>query len=274
MAETDTRATLAGAKPRALRFGVRFESIGLVGVLGFLSACTVDGSVIDDLPCECAANYICVENRCVRVTPDGGGDAGPDGSGRDPALGDCLAGDPDTFDAIDEERWDHVDDGVGELSAMDGAFVTRVPADNVSAFSFLFARERVDLNSCAILIEMPLAQAGDGAVSFFSARITNQEGSIGFGVRSDEIRATYYDGSETMMVWAEPYDAAQHRWFALRGTDGDLLWLVSADGRDWREVARVSAPIALDALQPLFGIGADRDNPDIEARFDNYNNPI
>jgi hypothetical protein len=279
-----------------------------------LGACTVDGSVIDDLPCECADDFMCdvATNRCVPLggvgsdagspTPDarvdtappldaGVGDsrapdavarvdAGPDGGPdagplRDPDLGECIAGPADIFEIIDDERWGSTRDSVGMQSIDEGVFVTRIPAGNRSAYSFLFARERVDLSDCAAVIEMPLAQSGDDAVSFFSMRITNELGSIGFGVVRDELLADYYDGTETTLVWSADYDPEAHRWFAFRGDDGDLVWLLSADGRDWTEVGRRPAPIALDALQPLFGIGANSDNGSgIEARFDNYNNPL
>lgn len=266
-----------------------------------LAACTVDGSVIDDLPCECADDFVCdvTTNRCVPAgtqTPDaaiagdaaadadagpiGGLDAGPDsgpdsGPGRDPNPGECIAGAADLFTTIDEERWGSTTDSVGVQSIEDDVFVTEVPPDNRSAYSFLFARERVDIRDCAIVIEMPLAEPGVDGVAFFSARITNELGAIGIGVSGDELVADYYDGSDSVEVFTATYDPDAHRWFAFRGDAGQAVWLVSGDGREWTEVARIAAPIALDALQPLFGVGALRDNDSvIEARFDNYNNPL
>lgn len=270
-----------------------FYYLTLAGLM--LAACTVDGSVIDDLPCECADDFVCdlATNRCVPIGApadagpdvrnggtDGGPDAGPDtgpdtGPVRDPDLGDCLAGPPDLFTTIDEDRWGSTRDGVGVQTIQDGVFVTTVPANNRSAYSFLFARERVDLRDCTVVIEMPLAQPGEDAVSFFGMRITNELGSFGIGVEEDELVADYYDGTETTPVFSANYDPEVHRWFAFRGDAGDLIWLLSADGRDWTEVGRAPAPIALDDLQPLFGIGANRDSAsEIEARFDNYNNPL
>lgn len=277
-----------------------FYYLTLAGLM--LAGCTVDGSVIDDLPCDCADDFVCdlATNRCVPIgaltedggpdvrdggldlpdggpdLPDGGPDAGPDtGPVRDPDLGDCIAGPPDLFTTIDEERWGSTRDSVGVQTIEDGVFVTSIPANNRGAYSFLFARERVDLRDCTAVIEMPLAQPGEAAVSFFSMRITNALGSFGIGVEEDELVADYYDGEETTPVFSASYDPEVHRWFAFRGDAGDLIWLLSADGRDWTEVGRVPAPIALDDLQPLFGIGANRDNAsEIEARFDNYNNPL
>lgn len=271
-----------------------------------LVACTVDSSVIDDLPCECADGFVCdvASNRCVPVgqaMPDAGSDdvfnapdavdaaagldvGAPDASTdvgardagpvRDPLLGDCLAGSADIFTRIDSERWGSTTDTVGTQTIEDDVFVAGVPENNRSAYSFLFGRERVDLRECAILVEMPAAEVGEGGVSFFSARITNDEGQLGFGVERDTMHADYHDGTERVPIWSADYDPDEHRWFAFRGDAGELIWLISADGREWTEVGRVPAPIALDALQPLFGVGANRDNAtDVEGRFDNYNNP-
>ncbi|MFK8002009.1 MAG: hypothetical protein AB8H86_20605 [Polyangiales bacterium] len=279
-----------------------------------LAACTVDGNVIDDLPCECADDFVCdvTTNRCVPAGtqtpdaaivadagpdaadadagpiggpdaglgadsgPDGGPDSGPDsGPVRDPDLGECIAGAADLFSTIDDERWGSTRDSVGLQSIEDEVFVTQVPPDNRSAYSFLFARERVDIRDCAIVIEMPSAEPGVDGSAFFSARITNELGALGIGVSGDELVADYYNGRDSVEVFTATYDIAEHRWFAFRGDAGQAVWLVSGDGREWTEVARIAAPIDLDALQPLFGVGALRDNVDvIEARFDNYNNPL
>lgn len=289
-----------------------FYYLTLAGLV--LAACTVDGSVIDDLPCECADDFVCdvTTNRCVPAGaqmpdaaidgrdvgpdagvdtdagpiggpdagPDAGADSGPDGgpdSGpeRDPDLGECIAGAADLFTTIDEERWGSTRDSVGVQSIEDDVFVTQVPPDNRSAYSFLFARQRVDIRDCAIVVEMPLAEPSADGVAFFSARISNEVGALGIGVSGDELVADYYDGSDSVEVFTATYDITQHRWFAFRGDAGQAVWLVSGDGRQWTEVARIAAPIDLDALQPLFGVGALRDNVDvIEARFDNYNNPL
>ncbi|MEM6954362.1 MAG: hypothetical protein AAF645_01700 [Myxococcota bacterium] len=36
-------------------------------LLLLLSGCSVDGSVIDDLPCECAGGFVCAIDRRVRA---------------------------------------------------------------------------------------------------------------------------------------------------------------------------------------------------------------
>ena len=79
-----------------------------VSLLLTFSACLVDGSVIDQLPCDCAPGFVCVtaSDRCV-----------PAGEGPDPDLGDCLAGEPDGFGEaeLDLERWGTTTDNEAEI---------------------------------------------------------------------------------------------------------------------------------------------------------------
>ncbi|MEM1029220.1 MAG: hypothetical protein AAGN82_02670 [Myxococcota bacterium] len=225
-----------------------------------------------------------------------GATGGTGGKGVDDiVLPACAVGPSDDFTGmnLDEARWERwyaPDAQTSEVAGrVDDAFIVEViqPIGTYngtgifSRFSPQNDAEAGDLAACAFTVRVEPAHAVPGS----SVVMSTDHGVGPDGVRrlnlileGGALRAEIERGDEQRQFLASvPYNPEDHRWWGIMGqaggTEAELVFAVSANGREWSAVARVPFPFTTKVRTVAVGAGATGEATAGATIFDDINLP-
>jgi hypothetical protein len=221
----------------------------LVALALVLAACNADSGLPSGTRCDdgvCASPFVCSDGFCVR--PDSLADAGgeaPVGCGKVRQLADAFAG-PGV-----SRQWSQSWSGGGTLQVVAGALQLVLPAgDGDPPGAAITSNQVYDLRASDVSVAVPIV--GDGSTETTATlQVSTRDGR--------RAAAIAHRGGRLMAIRRSPdsesmdsiaYDAAQHRYWRLAASAGQLRFQVAAAGTGpWITFSEVESPAWLDSVR-------------------------
>ena len=206
---------------------------------------------------------------------NGGGGSGGDGPGGMGGAMPCVDASEDFDGGIDMVQWnDNSTDGGSVMVDGMGRMVSVVPTVPY-AQGLIESRQQARFGSCALIVELvEAANVPAQAYAVFAAS-PDPAHAVGLQVENGLLFSYIVDPMITGPDrWiAASLDLDQHRWWALRFTEGsnEVVFETSGDGVAWEPFDRRQVSFRNEALGVFVGVIGF--NSGGEALFDNVNRP-
>jgi hypothetical protein len=149
-----------------------------------------------------------------------------------------------------------------------------LPNRSGASFSGYSSRDTHDLTDSSIEVEVvQVLNQVNGTSTLLSAG-PNDDNRVMIAVKSGQLTCLQMIGGVATTLAVFPYDAAAHRWWRLRESQGTTWWEVSPEGERWTALFGKPNPVSFTACQIVLSAGTfvPIPNPGV-AIFDSFNTP-
>jgi hypothetical protein len=171
----------------------------------------------------------------------------------------------------DSAKWN----GFGQSQEVNQRVELRpLPNRSGASFSGYSSRDTHDLTDSSIEVEVvQVLNQVNGTSTLLSAG-PNDDNRVMIAVKSGQLTCLQMIGGVATTLAVFPYDAAAHRWWRLRESQGTTWWEVSPEGERWTALFGKPNPVSFTACQIVLGAGTfvPIPNPGV-AIFDSFNAP-
>ena len=173
----------------------------------------------------------------------------------------------------DTAKWN----GFGQLQEVNQRVELRpLPNRSGANFSGYSSRDTHDLTGSSIEVEVVQVLGQMNGTSTLISAGPNDDNRVMIAVKSGQLTCIQVVGGVATTLAVCPYDAAAHRWWRLRESQGTTWWEVSPDGERWTALFSKPNPVGINlaACQLVLGAGTflPIPNPGV-AIFDSFNTP-
>jgi hypothetical protein len=165
----------------------------------------------------------------------------------------------------------------GATLAEEGGEVIATPAAAGAEASVAYYQsdEWYRWSDASVYVEVTQSVSGAAGARAFLTLVLENGDTISIEQEADQLYFKRRSGGADTTLGSVRYDPVEHRWWRLRGGDGQVQWQTSADAFDWTTRFQEAAPEEPGLARIRFGAGADAGVADPgAAHFDNLNGGV